>query len=178
MKARIVYESIFGNTKAVAEAIASGLSAGFETETVEVNACPPNASGIDLIIVGGPTHVLSMSRPSTRAAGKDQAAKIGAKPVSEGVGIREWLEGLGDGHGNMAAAFDTGMGRLGIFPAGSAAKGEAKQLARKGYRMIDEPHQFLVATEGNRTFLKEGELDRASRWGAELARLAGSTRTE
>ena len=176
MKARIVYESIFGNTKAVAEAIATGLSAGFETETVEVNACPPDVSGIDLIVVGGPTHVLSMSRPSTRAAGKEQAAKIGTKPVSEGVGVREWLEGLSDGRGTMAATFDTGMGRLGIFPAGSAAKGEATQLARRGYRVIDEPHQFLVATEGDRTFLKEGELDRAAQWGGELARLAANVR--
>jgi hypothetical protein len=172
MKARIVYESIFGNTRAIAEAIASGLSDGFETETVEVGACPPDTSGIDLVVVGGPTHVLAMSRPSTRAAGKQQAAKLGAPPVSEGIGIREWLDGLDNGHGTMAAAFDTGMGRLGIFPAGSAARGEANQLTRRGYRVIDRPQQFLVATEGDRTFLKAGELDRAVQWGQNLARLA------
>lgn len=174
MKARIVYESTFGNTKAIAEAIATGLSDGFETETVEVGACPPNVSGIDLIVIGGPTHVLSMSRPSTRAAGKEQAAKIGKTPVSPGLGVREWLDGIADGHGTMAAAFDTGMGKLGIFPAGSAAKGEAKQLARRGYRVIDMPQQFLVATEGDRTFLKDGELDRATQWGRKLAHLAAN----
>ena len=76
MKARIVYESIFGNTKAIAEAIATGLSAGFEIATVEGNASPPGVAGIDLIVVGAPTHVLSMSRPSTRrrqgASGEDR----------------------------------------------------------------------------------------------------------
>jgi hypothetical protein len=172
MKARVIYESLFGNTKAIAEAVAEGLSEAFDTETLEVGMAGNMVDGIDLLVVGGPTHVFSMSRPATRKGGREQAAKLGMRPVSDGIGIREWLDGLVGGQRRMAAAFDTGAGRLGILPAGSAAKAEATRLQRLGYRVIDRPQQFLIMMEGNVTSLKPGELDRARKWGRDLAQLA------
>jgi hypothetical protein len=168
MKARVVYESLFGNTRAVAEAVAEGLSSVFETETVEVGQAAQTVSGLDLIVIGGPTHAWSMSRPMTRSAGREQAAKQGVEPVSKNVGVREWLDGLDDGHGMMAATFDTGIGAFG----GSAARGEKRQLSHNGYRLIDEPKQFLITTAGGATVLKPGELQRAKEWGQHLAMLA------
>ncbi|MGD9739562.1 MAG: flavodoxin family protein [Bauldia sp.] len=172
MKARVVYESVLGNTKAVAEAIASGLSELFETETVEVGAAASDAAGLDLLVVGGPTYAWSMSRPSTRKAARDQAAKQGVQPPSQGIGVREWIDGLPGGQGIKAAAFDTGSGSFGILSGGSAAKGEAKQLQRRGYRLIAGPEQFLITADRESTVLKSGELERAADWGRSLARTA------
>lgn len=172
MKARIVYESVFGNTKAVAEAIAEGLATTFETETVEVNHAPADVDGVDLLVIGGPTYAWSMSRPTTRKAAREQAAKQGMSLGSDGIGVREWITGLPDGGGTRAATFDTGAGSFGILPGGSAAKGEATQLSRRGYSLLAEPHQFLIMMEGDRTILKAGELERARKWGAELGRSA------
>lgn len=172
MKARVIYESTFGNTRAVAEAIAEGLSAAFEIETVEVGHASPDTSDVDLVVIGGPTHAWAMSRPTTRKSAQEQAAKGGIAPASDGIGVREWLASAGDGNGRMAAAFDTGVGKIGFISAGSAAKGEASRLGQHGYRLIADPEQFLVDGTAGATMLRPGELERATAWGADLARLA------
>jgi flavodoxin len=89
------------------------------------------------------------------------------EPGAEGTGIRDWFGRLPrDGEGRRAAAFDT---RLGGRFAGGAARGIAHHLRRLGYQVIAEPEGFLVedSTEGP---LREGELDRAQAWGADLVR--------
>jgi hypothetical protein len=49
---------------------------------------------------------------------------------------------------------------------GSAAKTMARKLRHLGYEIVVEPESFFVDdTEGP---LKEGELERAQLWGAEL----------
>ncbi|WP_134774102.1 flavodoxin family protein [Ornithinimicrobium flavum] len=54
MRYLVVYESAFGNTREVAEAVAAGL--GGEAEVVDVGATPPLAGlDVDLLVVGGPT---------------------------------------------------------------------------------------------------------------------------
>jgi hypothetical protein len=169
MKARVVYESIFGNTKEVAEAIGQGLARRYEVELVEVGSAGDTADGVDLLVVGGPTHMLSMTRPTTRRMGREMAAKQNIAPVSRGDGVREWLGGLRQSRGGMAAAFDTAVGRMGIFGGGSAAKGEAARLERKGFRLAARPEQFIIESEGDRQFLKAGELERARKWGETLA---------
>lgn len=171
MKARVVYESILGNTRQVAEAIGQGLAGRFEVEVVEVGQAASEAGGADLLVVGGPTHVWSMTRPSTRKAGRAQAEEQHIKPASTGIGVREWLSALPPASGTTSvAAFDTAAGSFGIVGGGSAARKEATVLTRKGYRLIAEPEQFLITmTEDKRTVLKDGELDRARQWGERLA---------
>jgi flavodoxin len=71
MRALIVYESMFGNTRQIAEAVAEGLRAGHdaapvEVGLVEVGEAPATVADVDLLVVGGPTHALGMSRPETR----------------------------------------------------------------------------------------------------------------
>ena len=63
MKVLVVYESMFGNTKAIAEAIGEALAA----EVVEVSDAPDVLpDDVGLLVVGAPTHAFSLSRPATR----------------------------------------------------------------------------------------------------------------
>ena len=69
------------------------------------------------------------------------------------------------------AVFDTAVRQIGRMPTGSAAKGLAKRIERRGYRLCAPPAQFYV-TSDNR--LEEGERDWAEDWGRELATLVGA----
>lgn len=172
MKALVVYESIFGNTRAIAEAIGAGLrsAAGATVEVVEVGGAP-SGDGYDLVVVGGPIHAWGMSSRMTRTGAADEARASHVEPVSTGIGVREWLERLAPVTGeHAAAAFDTRMDSR-WFPVGSAAKGEARALAGAGYHVVAAPEHFVV--EGKQGPLLPGELDRARAWGATLAGTVG-----
>lgn len=167
MRAVVVYESMYGNTHRVADAIGRGLARRADVTVVPVaGAGPELVRGVDLLVVGGPTHVRGMTRPSTRKAAVEQAEPAGAiDPAASGPGVREWLEQAGS-LGMAAAAFDT---RADIAPAaitGRASKVIAKQLRRHDCRQVVEPESFLV-DKANR--LEPGEEERAEAWGAQVA---------
>jgi Flavodoxin domain len=172
MRALVVYESMFGNTRTIAEAIAEGLAAGGggEVEAVEVGDAPSDIDGIDLVVVGGPTHAFSMSRAGTR----ESALKETDQPlVSSGAGIREWLDRLGrTGAGGCGATFDTKVAKPRL--PGSAAAAAEKRLRRLGLRIVTPAETFLV--DGMTGPLIEGEPERARRWGMQLE--VGLVRTE
>lgn len=91
MKALVVYESMWGNTERVAQAIADGLRESMEVELVDVNqARAEPESDVELIVAGGPTHGFSMSRANTRAA----AVNRGVNHGTSDRGLREWLDRL------------------------------------------------------------------------------------
>jgi hypothetical protein len=163
MRALLVYESMFGNTRDVARAVAAGLRTGLEVEMVEVGLARPEVpAGVDLLVVGGPTHALGLSRPQTRL----QAAGKAAGPlVSPHGGLREWLAAVGHRTDRLpAAAFDT---RLRTPIPGAAANAAARRLRHTGYRLISRPRGFYVgATTGP---LLDRELARATEWGRRLA---------
>ena len=164
MRARVVFESMFGNTQRIAEAIADGLSSRIEAETAEVgDAATTIDDDIALLVVGGPTHAFGMSRPSTRRSAAEQAEH---GVVSAEVGIREWVATLERGSSDVACAtFDTRVDRPRV--PGSAAKAAQKRLRRLGFRVLTSAESFYVAdTEGP---LIAGELERARRWGHSLA---------
>jgi hypothetical protein len=173
MRALVVFESMFGNTEAIARAIAEGLAAEATVEVVEVSAAPPSIpAGVDLLVVGGPTHAHGMSKPESRA---DSARRAGDRLVSRGSGIREWLEGLSGGPTTVvAAAFDTRIKGPGLL-WGSAAKGADKLLRGRGFRVAAAPESFLVDGPTGPLFdrLVEGEAERARAWGVALAAKAG-----
>ncbi|MBG0816540.1 flavodoxin domain-containing protein [Planomonospora sp. ID82291] len=172
MRALVVFESMFGNTQTIAEAIAQGLTTRMDVELAEVADAPTAiADDVDLIVVGGPTHAFSMSRPATRQSAAEQAPD---GLVSKGQGLREWLASL-DGRPahTTAAAFDTRVKNPWV--PGSAARGAAKHLRRHGFPIVTEAHSFYVA--GTSGPLLEGEAERARNWGAELgAALLAATR--
>ena len=166
MKAVVVYESMYGNTHLIADAIGRGLSARSEVLVIPVTqAAPAVVEDADLVVVGGPTHVHGMSRPSTRKAAVEQAKDNPIDPAASGPGVREWLETV-PATGASSAAFDT---RAGVAPAlvtGRASKGIAKQLHQHGFGQVVEPESFLVDKDNH---LQPGEEARAEKWGARVA---------
>jgi hypothetical protein len=162
MRALLVYESMFGNTQAVAEAIASALG----TTAVEVSAAPLTVgSDVDLLVVGGPTHAFSMSRPATRA----DAERQGATGTSS-RGIREWLAEVAlPSPRPPVATFDTRIGKA-SWMTGSAARAAAKRLRALRCAPVTKPESFIVT--GTPGPLADGELDRARQWGLALRQLA------
>jgi hypothetical protein len=129
----------------------------------EAPACDDVAP--DLLVLGGPTHALSMSRSSTRA----DAAAQGAADDVVATGLREWLAAAGrrSGTGRSAVAFDTRVAKVRRLPL-SAAGAATRQLRRKGFADVLHPEGFVVADiKGD---LLDGELARARDWGVRLAR--------
>jgi hypothetical protein len=163
MRALVVYESLFGNTEQVALAITGGLSEHLDVELLEGTDAPQVITeALDLIVIGGPTHAFSMTRPSTR----EDAFRQGVSHGSTAVGLREWLEQLGNGpHSAPVATFDTRVSKVRHLP-GSAAKGAARLVHKLGYSSAAQAESFYV--EGVTGPLLEGELDRAHSWGEQL----------
>ena len=163
MRALVVYESMFGNTEQVARAVAEGLATSAQVDLHEVSQVPPQAADLaDLIVVGGPTHALSLTRPSTRA----DAVKQGATHGGVDTGLREWLARLSPGlHTVHVAAFDTRVAKVRHLP-GSAATKAAKLTRRLGYLPAGKQSFYVMDTPGP---LVSGELERAREWGAQLA---------
>jgi flavodoxin len=171
MQALVVYESLYGNTAAVGQAIAASLRThGLEVDVGPVSSIDPSqAVGVELLVVGGPTHAHGMSRESTRKTAVDDKANTYAEPTVT-PGLREWIGELPAGAGRLAAAFDTRIDKP-VWLTGSAAKGIARRLERGGCRLIVRPESFLVST---RNQLLEGETTHATRWGSQVARSARS----
>ena len=165
MTALVIYESMFGNTRAVAEAIADGLALHTVTELVEVSHAPAQlADDVDLVVLGAPTHAHGLSRPQTRASA---AKEVAGKLVSPGAGIREWLAALPrPAHRVAVVAFDTRFAKA-RWMTGSAAMTIVKLARRAGFA-VDRPAEsfYLDHTLGP---LQDGELVRARRFGELLA---------
>ena len=170
MRVLIVYESMYGNTRVVADQIAEGLRSHFETDVVPVErATPELVAAAQLLVVGGPTHVHSLPSARTRTAAKTAADKPGSdlvlEPDAESEGLREWFEGLPRVKNVGAAAFDTRIDGPAIV-TGRASKGIGRRLTHRGYDLVADPESFLVDKQ---THLVEGEADRALAWAKELA---------
>jgi len=172
MRAVIVYESMYGNTHLIADAIADGMGSSNEVTVIPVSAATRNLlHGADLVVAGGPTHVHGISRASTRKAAMEQAGKssgqlvLDAGAAADGPGLRDWFGCLGRISAS-GAAFDTRIAGPAIV-MGQASKGIAKLLAQHGLTLIAPARSFLVSREN---VLQPGEEDRAREWGRELAR--------
>lgn len=167
MNTVLVYESIYGNTRAIAEAIAGGLGGASVLAVHEAGAAAAQA---DLLVVGGPTHMHGMATSLSRRMAAEAGEEDGGATVETGAtaepGLRRWLHELANADGVLAAAFDT---RLDKSPAmtGTAARGIARRLRRRGYQVVGTESFLVKDAEGP---LEDDELDRARAWGAELAR--------
>ncbi len=163
MRAVVLYESMFGNTRDVATAISQGLGVEVDVEVVEVSQAPSSVdSNVDLLVVGGPTHAFGMSRDSTRTSATE---KTDEELVSLGAGLREWLAAAWMPPSTAVAAFDTRVAKPRV--PGSAAAAAHRRLRRLGARPVAPAESFYV--EDMTGPLIVGELDRARRWGEQLA---------
>ncbi len=169
MRAVVVYESMYGNTHQVADAIGTGLETAFDVTVVPVShADPALLDDADLVVVGGPTHAHGMSRPGTRKAAVEAADKpaspLHTEPDALSPGLREWFGSL-DRYQVKAAAFDTRMHGPAAL-TGRASKGVAHLLRAHGFDVVADAESFLVTKQDQ---LQPEETARAREWGARLA---------
>jgi len=184
VRAVVIYESMFGNTHAVAEHIAEGIEASPGAgETVDAmvlavhDATAERLAAADLVVVGGPTHVHGMSSERSRAGAVDMAAKdedLELDPDAYGEGLRDWFASLADdvGTGRFAAAFDTRVHGSTLL-TGQASKGIAKRLGSHGFDLVVDAESFFVDKSNH---LEAGEVDRATSWGHRVADAARAGR--
>lgn len=155
MNILIIYNSLYGNTEQVAQAISNVLRSQYHVELLRVSDVKPDQlAGLNLLIVGSPTQRF---RP-TKA-------------------MSNLLEGIPENglKGANVAAFDTrlstsdiesSVGRFFVKAGGYAAKPIADSLKKSGGSLIIPPEGFYVkGTEGP---LKEGELERAADWAKQI----------
>lgn len=167
MNALVIYESVYGNTKAVAHAIAQGLG-GAEVRPVQSAEAP--GPEVELLILGGPTHLHGMSSARSRQMAVEASHEDGDEHHIEALaagepGLRTWIRDLPADAGTQAACFDTRADKS-AWVTGAASRGIAKRLRRRGYDVIDVESFLVGDTEGP---LVQGELERARAWGARLA---------
>jgi flavorubredoxin len=159
MEAIVVYESVWGNTAAIARAIAEGLGEG--TQAYATDAVPAERlANADLIVAGSPVFAFSLPSEGTRRK-LLQSETDGPTPDLSHPSLRTWLDGMPAGKG-FAAAFET---RIWWSPRGATGTIE-KKLAKAGYRRLAKAEKFIVGDKYGP--LRDGELERARAWGARL----------
>jgi flavodoxin len=152
MNALVLYDSRFGNTERIAEAIALALQEALPTRLASIDDtgnCAEALLGVDLVVVGGPTH----------AHGISEALKASLA----GIGEQALL-------GTRAAVFDTRVHGPRLA-TGSAAVRLGRLLRRRGAWVIVPPESFLVG--GREGPLDDGELERARSWAHEVLQATG-----
>jgi hypothetical protein len=163
MDALVIYESMFGNTKEIAEAVARGMSMRLDTTIWEVGEAPRDIDEeTTLLVLGGPTDAFGMSRGNTREGAQRE---ISRPVISRDMGLREWLDEAAIPTGLEVAAFDTSLRKW--HKLGTASRSAAKRFRRKGFVIACPPETFFV--ESTTGPLADGELTRAYEWGAHLA---------
>lgn len=142
MKALVVFDTNYGNTKAFAETLADSL--GKSAKAVDVDDFRnEDLKGIELLIAGCPVIAWNTT-----------------------TGFRRWMKGLNHSYikNIPAAVFDT---RINSRLSGNASKKIARSLAKKGMKIISEPKYFYVVDKEGPPVI--GEMERARLWGEWLA---------
>jgi flavodoxin len=141
MQSVVIYDSQYGNTQALAEAIAAELQAAgaVEVENARSGAVELPAD-LALLVVGGPTQAHGVTAPLRAQLDSMKSHRL------DGV---------------VVATFDT-RARGPRVLTGAASRGIARRLEREGARLVLEPESFLV--EGKEGPLAEGEIERARAW--------------
>jgi len=139
MKALVVYEAMWGNTREIVEAVASGLRRYAEVTIVEAAQAPSILpEDVDIVVAGGPTNAYDGQ-------------------------LRRWLDGLPTVAVAPAfALFETRLGIARPLPH-SAGRRSAKVVAERGYRIVTELQTFYV--RGHHRPLEPAERCRAALWG-------------
>ena len=142
MKTLVVYDSVYGNTEIIAQAIGETIPGEVEVHRVgQVDV--GDLETVNLLIIGSPTH--------------------GALPTEAVQGLIEKI-GSPAREGAKVATFDTRLtwGFLDRW-GGFAAPKMADRLKEKGWTLAGAPAGFFV--KGLRKGpLKRGEVDRAAAW--------------
>jgi flavodoxin len=149
MKTLIVYDSLHGNTKTVAQTIGDAIPGDVEV----LHAGEAKASGLeayDLLVVGAPTHGASPSPDAQKFLDQIQA------PALKGIKVA----------GFDTRLTDTRLAYRLILMFGTAAPKISKALESKGGTVVGQPAGFFVM--GGEGPLRDGELERAAAWAKAL----------
>ena len=161
MNAIVVFESLWGNTAAIARAVADGI--GPQAQALHTDeATAACVSEADLVVCGAPLLGFSLPTEQMRQNIRQNPGSGPVPPDLDHPSMRGWVEALPEG-GARYATFET---RIWWSP-GSAAKTVAKLLDAKGYVAAAPAEKFLVT--GRYGPLKAGEVERARAWGAQIA---------
>lgn len=145
MKALVVYDSLQGNTKKIAEAVAEGIAAGAKVASVSSSEAK-DLRGIELLVIGSPI--------------------LGGKATPATQAFLAWLP-KESAAGLSVATFDTRLKAHWVKVFGRAAEGMADAVKQKGATLRASPEGFLV--KGRNGPLVDGEVARAVEWGRKLA---------
>lgn len=169
MSAVVLYESEFGATRQVAEAITAGFREVSHAALENVrDVVHPLLMSVDLLIVGAPTHVRSLPTDETRQSARTWPDKPGStlrlEPHTELSGVREWLASahLDD---VTAVAFATRMEAPRAL-TGSATHAIERGLRHAGATIGNTSETFVVDKRGR---VLPDEILRATTWGHQLA---------
>lgn len=166
MRAIVVYESFFGNGRAVAEAVAWELNAGADVEAIPVDLAPDRIDrDVSLLVVGGPNHSAGLSTGRSRLEAQAMVDDPRGMPR---LGLRTWLRRLEPGRpGIRAAVYDTRLQQPRVVPlVDHASMTIAWRLRRAGFEVVPGLQHFsVVDVQGP---LVDGEVARASAWGRQL----------
>jgi flavodoxin I len=145
MNTLVIYDSTFGNTQKIAQAISEVMAGPGAVRTLRVSKVQSSdLEEVDLLVLGCPTH---KRKPTD-----------GVRAFLECVS-RKSLEGV------SAAVFDTRYHKPRLL-TGSAAGRLAKSLRKAGAALLASPQSFFVVSrEGP---LEEGETERAAAWAREI----------
>lgn len=153
MQTLVLYDSRFGNTGAIAHAIAAGAAGSSSVTILNAEAAKREqfAGRPDLVIVGGPTH--------------NHGPSDGLKALADLVARR--LPGV------TAACFDTRY-RGPALLMGSGAAATTKSLAKAGAFLVASPESFFIVRKGSvaSQVLEPAEIERAEAWGRAVAAAA------
>ena len=167
MRTVIIYESLYGNTKRVADELARVAREHGPVEVVAAEQASPDVTcGADLVLIGGPTHVHGMSWKATRQGGAGNGAPPERQPGIDaaGPGLRDWFHRVGRVDGTPAVAFDTRLDGP-EFLTGRASLGISRRLRHHGFTEVAGPRSFVVDQEN---VLLDGEVDRANEWAVSI----------
>lgn len=146
MKALVIYDSVYGNTEKIAQAVGSAL--GGEGKVVRVSeANPLSVDAFDMVIIGSPT--------------------LGGRPSEP---VQNFLAALSETavKDKKIAAFDTRYSGKFVKLFGYAADRIAESLTAKGGKLVSPPQPFIVT--GKKGPLKDGELEKAVDWAKDISK--------
>lgn len=142
MNCLIIYDSVYGNTEQIAQAIGNTLGSQMDVKVVRVsNVKTEQLIGLNLLVIGSPTH--------------------GGSPIQA---IKDFLNQIPESSVREinVAAFDTRLATRWVKIFGYAAGKIADSLKKQGGTLVALPEAFFV--KGRKGPLKEGELGRVTSW--------------
>ena len=175
MRVVVAFESMYGHTRLVAQAVADGFG-GDDVAVIPISELDRETlDAVDVLVVGSPTHTHGLPRVGTRKVAIEAAHTPGddqtVDPSASFSGVREWLATLPEGMDVKVATFDTRF-RPPAWLTGHPARHVARVMRRHGADLLAHSASFHV---DHHEQLRAGELDRARQWGRRLGERARST---